>query len=225
MSLKHYGVLKGKVIDTALDKGTKHYEVHLEGEKNVDYRIAINIESGSEPSEVLYFVSEDFKSDDITILPTLEYGFTRITENDIALDYIRGGLFDPKKMIPLPNTKEGEDNDLAEKIQHYIDEAQKKGAVIYAYGDRWGPEKNKPDRYFGFKPGNGIHDIHMNQGNLPKWFKDDGTWQDGGVLIHFENENRWVGIFLAFQSQSWCTDDEGHCIKPVSECNHENFNN
>ncbi|MCY8995780.1 YukJ family protein [Bacillus inaquosorum] len=227
MPLLNYGVLKGKVVDTARGEGGKHYEVHLKGEEDVDYRIAINIKSGAKPSEVLYFVSEDFKSDDITILPTLEYGYTPITDNDIALDYIRGGLFDPKKMIPLPHSKPGEDNDLAEKIERYIHEAKEKNATIYAYGERWGPENNKPDRYFDFLPGNGIHDIHMNQGNLPekpKWFEDDGIWQDGGVLIHFENENRWVGIFLAFQSQSWCTDEEGHRIKPVKECNHKNFN-
>ncbi|TKH08266.1 DUF2278 family protein, partial [Bacillus wiedmannii] len=53
----------------------------------------------------------------------------------------------------------------------------------------------------------------------------DGIWQDGALLIHFENadnenENKWVGIFLAFQSQSWCTDEQGHAIKPPEECNH-----
>ncbi|MFD1910146.1 DUF2278 family protein [Paenibacillus rhizoplanae] len=51
---------------------------------------------------------------------------------------------------------------------------------------------------------------------------ENGTWQDGGVLIHFENEHRWVAIFLAFQSQSWCTNDQGDATKPVSECNHTN---
>jgi uncharacterized protein YukJ len=39
------------------------------------------------------------------------------------------------------------------------------GSVIYAFGAKWGPEKGKPDKYFKFVPGNGIHDIHMNQGN------------------------------------------------------------
>ena len=36
------------------------------------------------------------------------------------------------------------------------------GSVIYAFGAKWGPEKGKPDKYFKFVPGNGIHDIHMN---------------------------------------------------------------
>ena len=81
-------------------------------------------------------------------------------------------------------------------------------AIIYAFGERWGPEENTPDSYFHFEPGNGIHDIHMNQGNVEKWKGDNGIWQDGGILIHFEKEEKWIGIFLAFQSQSWCTDEE-----------------
>jgi hypothetical protein len=67
---------------------------------------------------------------------------------------------------------------------------------------------------FGFLPGNGVHDIHMNQGNSRRFSGDDGVWQDGGILIHFPAQSRWVGIFLAFQSQSWHTDDTtGHTLE------------
>ena len=54
----------------------------------------------------------------------------------------------------------------------------------------------------GFVPGNGIHDIHMNQGNVGSFVRDDGVWQDGGVLFHFPGEQQWTAIFLKFQSQS-----------------------
>lgn len=227
MTLFKYGVLKGKVVDVrpvdSHDK-TPHYEVHIKaGEK--DYRIAINVASKAKPSEVLYLVSENFNSNQITIIPTYEEGFTEITEDKrkVALDYIRGGLFDPKDMIALPATESGPDNDLNEKVSKYINEAKDKKATVYAYGEKFKHE-NKKDKYFHFSPGRGIHDIHMNQGNSENWKNDDGIWQDGGVLIHFEEENRWVGMFLAFQSQSWCTDEQGHAIKPVSECNHTNSN-
>lgn len=63
----------------------------------------------------------------------------------------------------------------------------------------------------------------MNQGNVGQWKRDNGIWQDGGILIHFEQEDKWVGIFLAFQSQSWCTDENGDAIKPVEECGHDRF--
>src|SRR5262249_15255490 len=60
---------------------------------------------------------------------------------------------------------------------------------------------------------NGVHDIHMNQGNNGRFRADDGVWQDGGLLIHLPTRSRWIGIFLAFQSQSWHTDDStGHTL-------------
>jgi hypothetical protein len=53
----------------------------------------------------------------------------------------------------------------------------------------------------------------MNQGNSGQFQRDDGVWQDGALLIHFPTESRWIGIFLAFQSQAWHTDDtSGHAI-------------
>ena len=82
---------------------------------------------------------------------------------------------------------------------------------MYAFGERWGPETGVKDKVFGFQPGNGVHDIHMNQGNSARFRGDDGVWQDGGLLIHLGD--RWIGIFLAFQSQAWHTDDKtGHTI-------------
>ncbi|NPC91846.1 YukJ family protein [Bacillus sp. WMMC1349] len=225
MPVKNYGVLKGKAVKTMLGSGEKpHFQVLIQDEQDIQYRIAINIKSQAHPSEVLYMVDEHFHSEDIIKLPDLDFGFTSIRNNcpDIGLDFIRGNLLDSSKMIPLPPDLDGIDNDLNEKIQYYVQQAIDQSATIYAFGDRWGPEENTPDRYFDFLPGNGIHDIHMNQGNLERWKNDNGIWQDGGILIHFEQENRWVAIFLAFQSQSWCTDENGHAVKPVEQCNHKN---
>ena len=42
-------------------------------------------------------------------------------------------------------------------------------APSYAFGERWGPETPSKDKVFGFKPGNGVHDIHMNQGNSARF--------------------------------------------------------
>src|SRR6185436_2094246 len=71
-------------------------------------------------------------------------------------------------------------------------------------------DSNKADSYFHeINPSTGIHDIHMNQGNPPgKYFKDNGPWQDGGLLFHFASRNRWAAVFTAFQSQAFHTDDQ-----------------
>ena len=55
----------------------------------------------------------------------------------------------------------------------------------------------------------------MNQGNVEKWKGDNGIWQDGGILIHFEKEEEWIGIFLAFQSQS-CVPMTRGMLAPLS---------
>ncbi len=84
---------------------------------------------------------------------------------------------------------------------------------MYAFGERWGPDPTVPDQVFGFSPGNGVHDIHMNQGNSGEFTRDDGVWQDGALLLSFPSSDQWVAIFLAFQSQAWHTDDQtGHAL-------------
>jgi hypothetical protein len=129
------------------------------------------------------------------------------------LDYIRGNLFDHTAMRSLPPDVTGPDNDLADLLDHYVQRAiADPAAQVYAFGERWGPETIS-DKVFGFAPGNGVHDIHMNQGNSAGFARDDGVWQDGGLLLHFPSASRWVGVFLAFQSQRWHTDDRtGHAL-------------
>ncbi|MBW7477541.1 YukJ family protein [Paenibacillus oenotherae] len=218
MPIKGYGVLKGIAIDgkDERDNSTPHYQIRMIGEDNTDYRIAVNVMSSSHESEVLYLVDEQYDASSITILPTMSNGFTRITKDnrDIALDYVRGELFDPSKMVPLPHDKSGPDNDLNDKIQKYIEKAIKEKAICYVYGSEWGPENNKPDKIFGFEPGRGVHNVHMNQGNEGRWKGDNGSWQDGGILIQFKD--KWVAIFLAFLSQSWCTNEKGHSTESCS---------
>jgi len=125
-------------------------------------------------------------------------------------------------MRALPATEPGPDNDLADSLDHYVHRALgDPGARIYAFGERWGPENGKPDKVFGFAPGNGMHDIHMNQGNSGAFVADDGVWQDGGLLLHFPGADQWVGVFLAFQSQAWHTDDTtGHRTDITVEPDH-----
>lgn len=116
-------------------------------------------------------------------------------------------------MVALPCTVPGPNNDLNELIGKYVQSAHGDDSVhVYAFGQRW-PRTDEKDKYFGFHPQQGVHDIHMNQGNAGKWKEDDGVKQDGALLIHFTSNDRWVAIFLAFQSQSFHTDDTtGHAI-------------
>ncbi|WP_128548468.1 DUF2278 family protein [Larkinella soli] len=218
MALKNYFVLKARVVDKKLATKTKpHYQILLQDDAGQQHRIAVNVKSKQAPSELLYFFDDDFRHEltDRLVQADLPIGFTPVPSrpNDLALDFVRRNLFDVRAMKPLPFDVEGPDNDLNEKLDFYIKKAvDQPDVLIYAWGERWGPEENKPDQYFGFEPGSGIHDIHMNQGNAGEFKKDNGIWQDGGMLLHFAQTNRWVALFLAFQSQSFQTDEQGNAI-------------
>lgn len=220
MPVKNYGVLKGKAIDSKNGVGNKpHFQI-LIIDNELKYRIAVNVKSGVEPSVLYYYVDEEFDHPIKEELEALPFGFHPLKSRPggISLDYIRGNLLDCSKMKLLPHEIPGPDNDLNELLHKYIARAiGMEKSELYAFGARWGPEAER-DKYFGFKPGNGIHDIHMNQGNVGKWIGDDGVWQDGGLIIHLPDENKWVAIYLAFQSQCFHTDDStGHRLPEVCD--------
>ena len=216
VALRNYGVLKGKAIEVRLGAGqSPHYQVRLVDD-TTDYRIAVNVKSQLSPSDVEFLIIEHFQHPITPIVEQLPKGFTPLERKpgSGALDFIRGNLFDRATMRPLPFSLPGFDNDLNEKLDRVMQRAvADEDALVYAFGERWGPEPGTKDKYFGFLPGNGIHDIHMNQGNAGQFAADDGVFQDGGVLVHFPDQQEWTAIFLKFQSQSWHTDDKtGHTV-------------
>jgi uncharacterized protein YukJ len=221
MPLKKYAVLKAHVIDSQPATGSSpHYQVRVvDDEKN--YRISINVKSSENPTDLEYILIQDFNHPILTELANLPLGLKKLGQNKeerknsgIALDFIRMNLFDRALVTPIPSFRQGADNDLNDKINAYVDYAMgDENNLIYAFGEPWENEQ-KTDKYFGFLPGNGIHDIHMNQGSLIEKYKnDDGVYQDGGLIFYFAADNRYVAYFTKFQSQTWHTDDEtGHAL-------------
>jgi uncharacterized protein YukJ len=219
MPLNSYGVLKGKAVDRRFERGsdTPHYQIHVTAQGQ-HYRCAVNVESSDQSS--LLFLADDHFAHPITAgLAQLGAGFHKLpsTVDSSALDYIRGNLLDRRQMTVVPPDVSGPDNDLNDFIDHYVERAMADpNAEVYAFGQRWGPEAHQPDKIFHFQPGNGVHDMHMNQGNDPGHRGEDGVRQDGGLLLHFPGQSQWVAIFLAFQSQTWHTDDRtGHALSEV----------
>jgi uncharacterized protein YukJ len=220
MPLTQYGVLKGQAIDARREDGanTPHYQIHMVAD-GTHYRLAVNVESQESPSELLFLVNDLFSHPITTALAGLQNGFTLLPHQPSGggLDFIRGNLFNRLDMRALPPSAPGPDNDLADQLEHYVLRAiNEPDALVYVFGERWGPEGIR-DKIFNFSPGNGIHDIHMNQGNVARFAGDDGVWQDGGLLLYFPTTQQWVAIFLAFQSQAWHTDDTtGHASTVVN---------
>ena len=219
MPLSAYGVLCVRAVACRREGSgsSPHYEVHAVDDAGTDYRIAVNVQSQLPPSELLYLVDDNLAHPVTAALEGLASGWHGLAPGagGSNLDYIRANLFERADMRPLPPDVEGPGNDLADLLDHWLRRAiDESGARLYAFGERWGPEAGAPDEVFGFRPGNGVHDVHMNQGNSGAYRRDDGVWQDGGLLLRLPGASRWVGLFLAFQSQAWHTDDvTGHPLE------------
>jgi uncharacterized protein YukJ len=215
MPLSKYGVLKGTVIGHLRDADDDHYQILVKAGQ-VLHRIAVNVRSAAPnaPSTVLFTSLTTLPKTYTTKLQALPIGYSKLASqsNGVALDYVRSKLFKPASMKPLPPDVPGKDNDLKDLLESAVLKAMRPaGALIYALGERWGPETAKPDQYFSFRPGYGIHDIHMNQGNSGKYKKDNGIFQDGALILSYPNAE-WLAVFLAFQSQSFKTDEHGNPV-------------
>lgn len=211
MGIPAYGVLVGRVSDRQLATPKKnHYEVRVEA-AGASYRIAVNVQS-QDKSEVLYHVVDDFAHPMTAELAALADGRHPLEAKPggLALDFTRQNLVTRAQMEALPLTAPGTDNDLNDKIDKYVTDAMSSAKPrIYAFGSYF-LDAGKRDPYFDFKPGQGIHDVHFNQGNSGSFKKDNGIFQDGALLFHFPDANRWSAIFLAFQTQEWVTDAQGN---------------
>jgi uncharacterized protein YukJ len=215
----NYGVLKGTVAGHLRNADDDHYQILVHAGKTV-WRIASNVKSAAPnaPSTVLFQASTSLPEDFMAALRGLDAGFKKLPPKPggLAIDYVRGGLVRPKSMKEVPPDKPGADNDLKDKLEDAVVKAiAQQGTCIYAFGDRWGPEP-KADKYFKFSPGNGIHDIHMNQGNSGKYKKDNGIYQDGALVIDYP-DGKVRAFFFAFQSQTFETDDKTGHPKSVVE--------
>ncbi|KAL4861153.1 hypothetical protein BDV12DRAFT_204289 [Aspergillus spectabilis] len=158
------------------------------------FRAAINIKSGhQQDSRLVYWVNRDFEQHQMAeMLTNLPFGFRPLggaTDETRGLDYIRGNLFNTPSGRRLFHDLPGPDNDIIEVLDPEIADIVEKQADVYLFGSR-------------FASNDGIHDVHMNQGNARQWKNDNGVFQDGGLVIHKKDSNGWVGIFLAFASQA-----------------------
>jgi uncharacterized protein YukJ len=215
MSLKNYGVLKGTIIEKldsieAINRnpsGKPHYQIKVDAGGTI-FRIAVNVKSDQNPPNLQVFRSEQYEHPILEQLENFNIGYTHLssTSESGALDFIRGNLFDMSQMIILPASASSSGDDLNDIFDVFVNQAIKtEGALVYAFGSRWSDDK--PDAYFDFEPGNGMHDIHMNQGNNGAHAQDNGVYQDGAIFIYYPDERRWVAMFLKFQSQHVHTDD------------------
>jgi uncharacterized protein YukJ len=233
MPIQNYSVLKGRptVGRVVSGKGT-HYQITVQGTDGL-YTVAVNIES-TDGSEVLYNIEHAFTPPDMNGLAALPIGMTRLQSqpNGLALDFVReqingrpmitqGSLTLLPKEVSTSSPRDLDTREfrgsftpsakaLSNAVTALITQAIADGnATLFAFGSAY-TDSGKID---------GIHDIHMNQGNPVSggYARDNGIWQDGALFLQMPNINpdpsqNWVAVFIAFQTESWNTDQNGNPI-------------
>lgn len=217
MPIENYGVLKGRITGCRQERDdfAPHYHIRVRA-AGVDVRVSINVQSHDRRRrDLLHCIDDHFRHPLMQRLAGLDEGWHDGVPgpDGLSVDYVRGGMVAREHMRAIAHDAPGADNDLNDRLDALIRKASHDPAVeVYAFGSSWGPEPLEPDDVFGFLPGRGVHDVHMNQGTSrhDRHAHDNGTWQDGAVFLHLRRERRWVAIFLAFQSQRWQTDEDGY---------------
>jgi uncharacterized protein YukJ len=154
-------------------------------------------------------------------LPAQASGFSSMARNaGHALDYVKAPLFDWTLGRLLPPSGTASSDDLQDLLSLYLDQCKNAGGEIYAFGAKFDQNLHKPiDIEFGNTDGlHGMHDMHLNQGNVGAHAGDNGTFHDGGLILAFPD--RYLGLFLGFQTQRIPTDAAGNAApgaKPLSQ--------
>ena len=208
MPIPDYSVLSGHPFDGELvwphnHQKPPHYMIKVRAGSKT-FSVAVNVQS-QDLSEVLYLIDYQFRPPQEDGLRALSPGLTKLDSKPggLAIDFVRQKLVQPEDMNKLPKPSLGHGSQLLGAIQTLTAAAhQDPDSILYAFGSAF------PD---------GIHDIHMNQGNPPPHTGDNGTWRDGAVFLFLPGTQRWIGVFLAFQTQVWTTDARGNPAAVVTE--------
>src|ERR1700733_70064 len=215
MPIANYSVLAGRPTAGKVVSGASaHYQITMQATGG-PFTVAVNIQS-VDGSEVLYAIEEGFTPPDLAGLTALPMGMTTLKSEagGLALDYV-GGTGGEVWVIAKGETAKGSSAE-AEAIQRAKAKALEnavitllnmtiadKDGVIYAFGSAYA-DGGKVD---------GIHDIHMNQGNpANNHGGDNGVWQDGALFINLPSKKTWTAVFIAFQTESWTTDSAGNPV-------------
>jgi uncharacterized protein YukJ len=224
MPITNYSVLAGKPTAGKVVTGSStHYQITMQAPGG-PFTVAVNIQS-VDGSDVLYAIEENFTPPDEAGLTALPMGMTALKSEPggLALDYVRSTvdgqpMITKSQMTLLPQMQAQAKGGSAEAqmIQRAKAKALEnavitllnmtiadKDGVIYAFGSAYA-DSGKTD---------GIHDIHMNQGNpANNHGGDNGVWQDGALMIHLPSKGTWTAVFIAFQTESWSTDLAGNPV-------------
>ncbi len=221
---REYGVLQGKVdrFKREDDLDSPHLQIRVIDRNNAVWRVPVNVLSGDGSLLIFHRVDPLQSHPILASLSSLAPGFNLLPAGDRSatksLDFLRAPLFDWPTGVEVAPSRPGANNDLQDSLTTELENLKAQGGDIFVFGEKF-PKQGQPstprpsDVEFGTTQG--VHQIHLNQGNPPGRFEsDNGTFQDGGIILKFAN--RYVGLFLRFQTQWLPTDDRNGNQIPTS---------
>lgn len=213
-----YGFAKAKL--TSLPRLTSK-PVHNGGHEEVQYHLhfslnvkgaswdtAVNVGTDNEADRLKYKIVEGFQNPLAATLRAAS-GAVDLTGQAAlpALDFVRGGILDGTGPWLGSDVLGGraEEKQPPAKLSALLSKAFHGKNDVYVFG-----------RFYS--EGNGVHDVHMNQGSRGRYIHrpgEDGNdhndiWQDGALMIDFGEGGGWVAYFSAFTQQTVPTDDLGN---------------
>jgi uncharacterized protein YukJ len=198
--IKNYGLFVGKPTDftaerSNIDSKSPHIQLYFQDD-NGRHRAAINVKSTDRhDSRLVYWLNRTLQNSITDKFKDLGTGFQSLQGED-GLDYIRQELVKIDDGLVLPSDAPGPNNDIIDELTPILQDGIDRNATIYIFGSKFDDDDGS---------GDGIHDVHMNQGSLPHFA--NGVFQDGGLFLYFE-DGHWEGVFLAFASQKVPTYDD-----------------
>jgi uncharacterized protein YukJ len=208
-----YGYVKAKVVTAPTLKATRHHketQYHLHFGVTVDgdqWDVAVNVGTNDADDQLKYKLVFDFHHPIVESLRAADAGSKELTGQSAlpALDFMRSDLLDATGPWRDSDVMDGTDGpDPAASVKRLIVRARSENLDVYIFG-----------RFY--KEGDGIHDIHMNQGSTGGFIHRPGNdsndhndvWQDGALLVD-PGENECAAYFSAFDQQHVPTDDLGN---------------
>jgi len=209
-----YGYVKAKLVSEPTMKSSRRpHEVqyHLHVSLLVDgdrWDVAINVGTNDADDLLKYKLVFDFQHQQlIGMLGTAGAGSHDLTGQAAlpALDFLRSDV--------LAETGKWRDSDVMDGSEQAEPTATLKRLLSHAH------QENRDIYVFGrfYTEGDGIHDVHLNQGSSGGFVHRQGDdsndhndiWQDGALLVDL-GEPEWAAYFSAFNQQSVPTDDLGN---------------
>jgi uncharacterized protein YukJ len=215
MPLAQYGVLKADLFisQEQIDQGKWFHGIFyvLLPNTTIPQRCVTDFSSANK-DRIQYKIFNNLDAELFSKIAALPDGYTSLSPDASsgALDYIRSPLLGAGGAGSISDGWVVSDGEVAVAVlQTQLNAGPLK---MYVFGEPF--QDPSPMTEDGVESQNGMHNIHMNQGDPAKSSDghdhqaDDGIWQDGATV--FENADGSLTAFCSkFVSQSLNTNDQG----------------